>query len=385
MTNQTNTFVDVHVLQTVPPSCINRDDTGSPKSALYGGVTRARVSSQAWKRAARREFSSHLSEEQLGERTLKAVERIAKRIQNLDADVELADALEAAQDVLTKTGIKVKVEKKKTKDDDGGDSTVETRDTGYLVFLSRTQIEALANLALASLAGETISKAQAQKVFKDDSSIDVALFGRMIADAPELNVDAACQVAHAISVHEVQNEFDYFTAVDDNAPENNAGAGMIGTVEFASSTLYRYATVDMVRLAENLGSKQAAVAALEAFVRAFCLSMPTGKQNTFANRTRPGFILTEVRSDQPINLVGAFEDPVEVGKGVLPQAALDLVQFAVKGDGAYGTEPIESTVVVADPNAEPAAESLGDRAEKTGFDQMIAKTADAARARLASE
>lgn len=383
MTDHKNTFVDIHVLQTVPPSCINRDDTGSPKSAVYGGVERARVSSQAWKRAARRDFSEHLAVDQLGERTLKVVDRISRRVQELGEQIDPEQALKAAQEALSKTGIKVKVEKKKAKDEEAAE--VETQNTGYLVFLSRAQINALAALALDSIDGATISKAAAQRAFKDDSSIDVALFGRMIADAPELNVDAACQVAHAISVHEVVKEFDYFTAVDDNSPEDNAGAGMIGTVEFASSTLYRYATIDVVRLTENLGSEEAALAAVEAFVRSFVTSMPTGKQNTFANRTRPGFVLTEVRHDQPVSLVGAFEDPVRADRGILPQAASSLVEYAVAGDKKYGTHPAASFVMVADPNAAAAAERLEERAQDVDFDALVARTAEAARAGTAAD
>ena len=128
-----------------------------------------------------------------------------------------------------------------------------------------------------------------------------------------MNVDAAAQVAHAISVHPVETEFDYFTAVDDYLQADESGAGMIGTVEFNSSTLYRYATVDVNRLADNLGDAVAARRAVEAFVESFVRSMPTGKQTTFANRTLPEAVVVMVRDSQPINLVGSLREP---GAGV---------------------------------------------------------------------
>ncbi|MGH3805020.1 MAG: type I-E CRISPR-associated protein Cas7/Cse4/CasC, partial [Pseudonocardiaceae bacterium] len=179
-----------------------------------------------------------------------------------------------------------------------------------------------------------------------DHSIDLSLFGRMVADQADLNVDAACQVAHAISVHPVETEFDYFTAVDDKNPEEETGAGMIGTVEFNSSTLYRYATVNVEALQENLGDAAATVRAVEAFVRAFVRSMPTGKQNTFANRTLPEGIVVQVRDSQSINLVGAFEAPIRESEraGRVKSAADALVSEAKEIERAYGETPVASWV-----------------------------------------
>lgn len=375
MTASLNTFVDIHVLQTVPPSCINRDDTGSPKSAVYGGVQRARVSSQAWKRATRRSFENFLNSEELGERTIRVVERIADQVKEISPETTVDDALTMATDALTATGIKV--EKKTTKG--SGDTEKDAIDaTKYLVFLSRGQIQALAELAVAQGPGNKPSKSAAQAAMKNGSSVDVALFGRMIADAPELNVDAACQVSHAISVHEVSSEFDYFTAVDDNSYEDNAGAGMIGTVEFNSSTLYRYATIDVPRLVENLGSAEAALRAVDAFIRSFVLSMPTGKQNTFANRTRPGLVMVQIREDQPTNLVAAFEDPVRSDDGVLPIASTRLLDYAAFEDSAYGTHPVSSSVMVADTNAK----GLLDSVETVTFDELVGESLAAVETRL---
>lgn len=292
-------YIDFHAIQTVPPANINRDEDGSPKTTMFGGRRRARVSSQAWKRAIRRDFANYLDESDLGVRSLRIVDQVKARIATLDASLA-ATAEELAVGALTAAGIKV--EKNKARRNDPSE---DFQKTGALLFLSNPQIDALAELAIRS-DGKPDRK-EAKAVLSKGNSIDLALFGRMIADSPDLNVDAAAQVAHAIGVHSVVPEFDYFTAVDDKSPDNNAGAGMIGTVEFNASTLYRYATVNVSALRDNLGDGEATARAVEAFTRSFVTSMPTGKQNTFANRTVPEFVFAVIRNDQPVNLAGAFE------------------------------------------------------------------------------
>lgn len=366
-----STIIDIHVLQTVPPSNINRDDTGSPKSAVYGGVRRSRVSSQAWKRATRAEFAEHLDTSNLGTRTKRLVASMVEVISSKRPD--LADG---AEDLAAKILKLVKIDLAKEKKEAEGEGH-ESPQTEYLLFVSRAQIEALAALAIEAADG-TVSKAAVQKAFTDDTSIDVALFGRMIADAPDLNVDACCQVAHAFSVHPAANEFDYFTAVDDKAPEDNAGAGMIGTVEFVSSTMYRYATVNADALATSLGSVEAAATAAEAFVRAFVVSMPTGKSNTFANRTRADLVLVHVRDDQPVNLAGAFETAIESASGRTEQASIRLAEHASGQDAAYGTRPIAGAFLAAGAAATDSAlaalEKVGDRADLDGVVGLVGAT-----------
>lgn len=335
------TIIDLHVLQTVPPSNVNRDDTGSPKSAIYGGVRRARVSSQAWKRATRSEFGSLLDSADLGQRTKRVVELVAAEIADLAPELE-ASSEQYAMDVFKAAGIKVEKAKPKK------DQPELPAESAYLLFLSNNQIRSLAELAVdAARDDRTVDKAAAKKAAQSQHSIDLALFGRMVADAPDLNVDACCQVAHAISVHSVENEFDYFTAVDDRAPADNAGAGMIGTVEFNSSSLYRYATVDVDALARSLGDTEATGRAVEAFVRAFVTSMPTGKQNTFANRTLPDAVVALVRDRQPVNLVGAFEEPVvaEGSNGRIAVAAQRLAEHSNAVDGAFSQPAVAGFVV----------------------------------------
>ena len=372
----TRTIIDIHVLQTVPPSNINRDDTGSPKTAIYGGVQRARVSSQAWKRATRKAFESLVDPASLGVRTKRLVELVEDVIiQRSSIQVPLAGEL--AKQAINEAGIKTKLPKK----------NAEREEPGYLVFLSRSQIEALADTAIKAAAEDDPAKflkgTGLISIANRQHSIDIALFGRMVADKAELNVDASAQVAHALSVHTVNNEYDYFTAVDDqkdNDSEADAGAGMIGTVEFNSSTLYRYATVDVDLLRDNLGDDKATVAAVAAFVRAFVTAMPTGKQNTFANRTVPDAVLVTVRATQPINLVGAFEVPVgEVtGQGRVTTAAQKLVAHAKDINGKFCEEPDAAWGCALAAAATPFA----DAAELMSFDQLVSGVSDTVAERL---
>ena len=320
-------YVDFHILQTVPPSCINRDDTGSPKTAVYGGVLRARVSSQAWKHAMRAAFAENARLD-VGKRTKKAAELVKEQILVLDPELDAADKL--AKKALENAGIKFDEKSKK-------DDTV----TKALFFMSTAQAKALAELAVEGSA----DKKQYRDALKAAPSMDMALFGRMVADEPSLNYDAAAQVAHSISTHAVQNEYDYFTAVDDCQAEDNAGAGHLGTVEYNSSTLYRYATVNVMELAGQLGAAQAAET-VRAFGEAFLFSMPTGKQNTFANRTLPDAVYVTLREDQPVNLCGAFERAVPRSvQGYAAPSKAALAQYAQQMYSSFAEAPAQSFTV----------------------------------------
>ena len=320
-------YVDFHILQTVPPSCINRDDTGSPKTAVYGGVLRARVSSQAWKHAMRAAFAENARLD-VGKRTKKAAELVKAQILVLDPELDAADKL--AKKALENAGIKFDEKSKK-------DDTV----TKALFFMSTAQAKALAELAVEGSA----DKKQYRDALKAAPSMDMALFGRMVADDPSLNYDAAAQVAHSISTHAVQNEYDYFTAVDDCQAEDNAGAGHLGTVEYNSSTLYRYATVNVMELAGQLGAAQTAET-VQAFGEAFLFSMPTGKQNTFANRTLPDAVYVTIREDQPVNLCGAFERAVpRSAQGYAAPSKAALAQYAQQMYSSFAEAPAQSFTV----------------------------------------
>lgn len=380
--------MDIHVLQTVPPSCVNRDDTGSPKTAVYGGVTRARVSSQAWKKAVRDSFKSNqvFPDEAMAIRTKRLPQWIHEEMQVYQRDISMDVAVKLLN------AVHVKIEKvKKT-----GEYQAKA-----LFFMSKAQAKALAritvdNAEIINLAGSLAakdnseaddsadekkdkSKEKAKKItteqkkqfdkvieqaidaLKGNPSIEIALFGRMVADDPSLNTDACAQVAHAISTHKVSNEYDYFTAVDDMSPEDNAGAAHIDTVEFNSSTLYRYATVAVHALHQQL--EEDTLAAVKGFVRAFVCSMPTGKQNTFANRTLPDALLVTVRQDQPVNLVGAFEKPVFAGEeGYVALSAKRLSEHANKVYQDFAGKPAYSFVV---------GDALGELGERSSFDALL--------------
>lgn len=287
-------FLDIHIIQTIPPSNINRDDTGSPKTAQYGGVMRARVSSQAWKKAMRDYFNEHGSGSNVGTRTLDIVNYVKEKVLELNPTINDEEAFNIAEQSIKNAGISTKDGKAKA-----------------LFFMGDMQAKALARAALNGVT----DKKELQKLLNANPAIDIALFGRMVADDPSLNMDASSQVAHAISTHQVRTEYDFYTALDDRQVEDNAGAGMLGTIEYNSSTLYRYANVNVHELMSQIDNKDALVNTLKLYVEAFSNSMPTGKMNTFANSTLPQAILVTLREDRPVNLVSAFEKPIKPTDG----------------------------------------------------------------------
>lgn len=341
------TFVDIHALQTLPPSNINRDETGSPKSAFFGGVQRQRVSSQAWKSVIRRDFESHLDRSKLGVRTRLVADKVVARILDIAPEFDADSAEEAVIQAFTavknpKNNKKyVKLERQE------GEKRISDRAvSSAALFLSNQQIDKLAQ-AIIEANGEKIPPKQVKEMLNTEHGIEIALFGRMLADAPDFNVDAACQVAHALSVHGTEPDFDYYTAVDDvvRSAGDSTGASMIGTIEMASSTLYRYANINLEALITNLGDTSASVEATLAFVRAFVSSMPTGKQNSFAARTLPDAVIVTVRNDRPISYVNAFEKAITEVEGRRVVAARALASEAKNIEEAYGYEPVASYVL----------------------------------------
>ena len=190
MTN-TNLFLDIHVIQAVPPANINRDDTGSPKTAQYGGVTRARVSSQSWKKAMRDYFNANGTDSNVGIRSLEIVKYLADKIQEKDSTINDDDALRLANDTLNNAKISTKDNRLKA-----------------LLFLGAVQVEKLAQAAIDGVKDKKVL----QEILVDNPAVDIALFGRMVAEDASLNEDASAQVAHAISTHAVQTEFDFFSS-----------------------------------------------------------------------------------------------------------------------------------------------------------------------------
>ncbi|MDX3851330.1 type I-E CRISPR-associated protein Cas7/Cse4/CasC [Streptomyces sp. AK02-01A] len=389
----TRTILDVHVLQTVPPSNLNRDDTGAPKTAVYGGVRRARVSSQAWKRATRNAFPALLDPSELGVRTKKVAEALAERIGVLDESLKQSEALAlAAETMRTATGSKIEVPKRKSKDSETAEDGL-APESGYLMFLSARQLEGLARLTVEGAKGtgdlkvlkdylkSKEGKALARQYVDTRHSVDIALFGRMVADSTDLNVDAATQVAHALSVHAVDNESDYFTAVDDRNTESQSGAGMIGVVDFNSATLYRYAALDVDHLLRNLGeglrenesAAQPTRRAVEAFLEGFITSLPTGKINTFGHNTLPDAVIVKLRTKRPISFVGAFEEPVTTGDtgGFLQPACEKLARYVPEIESAYGAEDRSRTWVLRFGDDTRPLAALGTEKNLTGLVEAV--------------
>lgn len=347
-------YLDIHALQTLPPSNINRDDTGAPKSAVFGGVPRQRVSSQAWKSAIRQDFVTNLDTDKLGLRTKRVAEKIVAKIQEISEGYDYDQALSEVAEAFKTVKISLAEPKKKKEE------APKTLESGYLLLISNQQIERLAQ-AIVDAEGTKLKKADVEKILDEQHSVDIALFGRMLADAPDFNVDASCQVAHAISVHESEPEFDYFTAVDDVVRDaDETGAGMIGTVEMMSSTLYRYANINLAGLQTNLGDKDATVEAATQFIKSFITAMPTGKQNSFANRTLPEAVVVTLRDDRPVSYVNAFETPVSESaeKGRRYEAAAALAHEAKELANTYGLEPVKSYVLAVG-DLKDALEGLG--------------------------
>lgn len=336
-------FAELHIIQHFAPGNLNRDDTGAPKDCEFGGYRRARISSQCIKRAIRREFrnlaaNGRLSPSDLALRTKRIAGELRDRLMRAGKDE--ASATAAARALLD--SLKLAADAKNPEK------------TEYLLFLGLREIERLAAVILeywdalqgvvkagAGKSGDGGKKEASQAVpaevrnaalaaLDGGKAVDLALFGRMLADLPERNVDAACQVAHAISTNRVTMEIDYFTAVDDLLPEDTMGADMIGTVEFNSACYYRYANVHIEGLVRNLqDDRDLAATALEAFLRAAIRAIPTGKQNTFAAHNPPSLVFGVVRRDASCNLANAFVSPARPGE------ECDLVQDSIRKLDAY--------------------------------------------------
>jgi CRISPR system Cascade subunit CasC len=343
------TLIEIHVLQNFAPSNLNRDDTGAPKDAFFGGTRRARVSSQCDKRAIRQFFDEKVREglfsaDELAVRTKRVYQAI---VDALAGKRDRAETLAKAEIALTYVKLKAA---------EGGK-------TQYLLFLGRREIAALAETidecwdqivaaeegdaekpkgkAKKTAANSAPKEVQAriEAAFNGGKAVDLALFGRMLADMPEKNQNAACQVAHAISTHAVEREFDFYTAVDDLKPEDTAGADMMGTVEFNSACYYRYAVVDWAKLADNLqGDADLAAKGLRTFLEGFVMAEPTGKQNTFAAHNPPEFVAVTVCHDAaPRNLANAFETAIraKTGESLTRKSAEELAKKGAALERAY--------------------------------------------------
>jgi CRISPR system Cascade subunit CasC len=317
-------FLQLHLLTFFPPANLNRDDTGRPKTAVVGGATRLRLSSQALKRAWRTSdaFSTALVGH-MGQRTQRLGEVVLAHLR--DKGMDDAKAIAAAREIAAVFG-KVKDAK------DSNPARIE-----QLAFISPEERQAALALADRALAGEKIDAKAANLLRTADTAADIALFGRMLADNPSHNRDAAAQVAHAITTHRVTVEDDYYTAVDDlKTPAEDAGAGFLGEAAFGSGVFYLYVCVDQKLLVRNLGGDKALAAiALGALAEAAATVAPRGKQSSFAAHGRAGYVLAERGDQQPRTLAGAFARPVS-GDDVMAMSITTLRTFRAAMDKTYG-------------------------------------------------
>lgn len=352
-------FIELHILQNFAPSCLNRDDTNTPKDAVFGGHRRARISSQCIKRSVRTYFRDQklIPEVNLAERSKRLIQHVAQQVATIKS-VPVESAIESVKKALASVKL--------------GSDSKNPNETQYLLFFGNHELHELAkvvsehyeklapkNSAEPELETEQPDggKAKAKKktpkktksdaqeavpaevsravvaVLKGNKAADVALFGRMLADQADLNIDAASQVAHALSTNRVEMETDFFTAVDDlkkKGTEGDAGAGMLGTVEFNSACFYRYSNLDTEQLVKNLGGdKELAKATIQAFIEASVKAIPTGKQNSMAAHNPPSFVFVVVRKSGLWSLANAYEDFIS------PKANTSLVNGSIQALAKY--------------------------------------------------
>ena len=324
-------FLQLHLLTVYGPSNLNRDDTGRPKSVIFGGVPRLRISSQSLKRAWRTSevFAAKLAGH-LADRTQRLGKDVLDRL--IEGGMDEDEALETARNIAGAFG-KIKSEK------DSQPAFIE-----QLAFISpeeRLKALALADQALAEArAGETITESNADDLLqRTDTAADIAMFGRMLADNPKFNREAAVQVAHAITTHRAIAEDDYYTAVDDlksRDEPDDAGAGFVGVQEFGSGVFYLYICVDRGLLLRNLDNTSSIRdASLAALVEAAATVAPRGKQTSFASYARAIYALAEKGSAQPRSLAAAFLKPV-AGNDQDGNSVAKLEDFRDRLDAAYG-------------------------------------------------
>lgn len=346
-------FVEIHAIHSVPPSNLNRDDNGSPKSAFFGGVKRHRVSSQSWKKAIRDHFRDSNDSANQGYRTKNVGDLLVSKVLAANPELDAEKAKDLAINALKITGI---IGSKRAT---AGETTSDA-----LFLVSDAQLESIAQ-AITTVSDEKELKKELKNSLASNNSLDLALFGRMVADSKELNVEAACQFAHALSTHEVSNEFDFFTAVDDFSVEDHAGAGMMGDVEYNSSTLYRFASVNFTALAKQFGSEsESAVDGVTRFIDAFVKSVPTGKQNSFAALTLPEAVLVIVREGQTTSYANAFEKPVAASVGGFSASSVSrLVSYVENNASAYEEDGEATRFAVS---VDPDSAALLSRIAETG-------------------
>lgn len=365
-------LIQIHLLQNYSPANLNRDDTGSPKDAMFGGVRRGRISSQCLKRSMRKSaaFTEAFADDNLlAVRTKQLPQLLEKALQDLGADPVTIQAIVARAAEIGRESTKRKDEEasEETEDETNETEAVAESATKQLIFLGMDEVRALAEKLLALYRQYGDSKKWAKAKIADITkalgpsvprSVDVAMFGRMTTSEAFEDVQAAVQVAHALSTNALSEEFDYYTAVDDITKES--GAGMIGDIEYNCSTYYKYINVHWEQLVNNLGGDIAvARRAVLALVQAAATAQPTGKQNTFAAHCLPDVILVEVRErNLPVNYANAFIKPARQGyeQTVMDDSVAKLADYLTRVGRAYGLTADKRAMVAIQDYTLPGAE-----------------------------
>lgn len=311
-----NTRIEFHILQSFPVTCLNRDDVGAPKTAVVGGVTRARVSSQCWKRQVRlalQEFGV-----KLGIRTKKVAELVTEHC------IKLGAAQEPAQLCASKIA--------------------ELLADDTLLFISHSEAEAFAGYAkeqqfdASKIKDKELAKLAKKSLNPALDALDIALFGRMVAKAADMNVEAAASFSHAISTHKVANEVEFFTALDDRQEE--PGSAHMGSLEFNSATYYRYISLELGQLTDTMGgnelNKEQLKQAIAAFTKALFVAVPAARQTTQSGASPWEFAKVLVRKGQRLQV--PFDEPVKAaGHGFLLPSVEALKGYISKKEALTGS------------------------------------------------
>lgn len=360
-------LIELHILQSFPVSCLNRDDLGSPKSAIFGGKRRARISSQCLKRAQRELFTEYEPEFSQGERTKLLISAFEERLSMRPDAEQKMDAWNAELSKIYSTGKKKKDDKKKDESNDSLtlagklaeawgklDSKKDSKDnkkSTTLTYLSMAEMEAMIDAAVAVLDDTGLTDADKAKKFdkglKDairsvqlKDAADIALFGRMIANDPSMNVEGAAMFTHALSTHCSEPEIDFYAAVDDLQPQEESGAGMTGVLEFNSACYYRYIGINLDLLKSNMASTgiEDIKRIVAAFIRSALMSVPHARQNSMNAATLPGYVMGTYRSKgHPLQLVNAFEKPIK--QNYMEESIKALVDESTKLQKTWGITP----------------------------------------------
>ncbi|HFD9076496.1 TPA: type I-E CRISPR-associated protein Cas7/Cse4/CasC [Salmonella enterica] len=325
------TFIQLHLLTAYAPANLNRDESGRPKTAFMGGVERLRVSSQSLKRAWRvSETFEAAMDGFMGKRTRRiGVDYVYRPMKDAGIEEKIA---KSSSELIAKQFGKLKSDKDK---DAKPEKNLEIE---QIVHVSNHEISLIKQLVDTLIADKREpNDEEVELLRKKQRSVDMALFGRMLASSPEFNVEAACQVSHALGVSAVTVESDFFTAVDDlNNKEEDAGSGHMGEQGFASALFYTYVCISRDLLVENLGgNEELAKRTIAALTETALTVSPTGKQNSFASRAYAIYALAEVGQKQPRSLAAAFFQPVR-DTDQIPAAITRLKQQRASFDSVYG-------------------------------------------------